>query len=65
MSAANSYLKAHTYTETNVTLKAILEYDASQIAGARILGIPSALGSANDCRLNVEVFCSKSNGLPV
>lgn len=45
ISGSNSYSNHETYAATNVTLKSIIQYDAYEIAGPQILGIPPALDS--------------------
>ena len=42
-SGSNSDFNKETYTATNVTLKEIIQYDAYEIPGPQILGIPPAL----------------------
>jgi uncharacterized protein (TIGR03435 family) len=43
---SGSYSRGDVYTATNATLKEILEYDAYEIPGSQILGIPPALSNA-------------------
>jgi uncharacterized protein (TIGR03435 family) len=45
VSGSNSDFNKETYTASNVTLKSIIQYDAYEIAGPQILGIPPVLDS--------------------
>lgn len=54
-SGSNSNFSNETYTATNVTLKEIIQYDAYEIPGPQILGIPSSLeGVAFDIQAKID-----------